>query len=66
MGAAIFQMVTAGVVGGVAIAYIAYAIGVDRVIVRAIRYAFGAVEIVIAIPMSWLPTPRYRYRGRHA
>lgn len=66
MGAVIFQMVAAGTVAGVSLAFLAYAFGVDRAVILAVRHPLRTAEILIAIPMSWLPVPHHHYRGRHA
>lgn len=68
--AAIFQAFTAALVGGVGIAFIAHAIGIDMALANAIRHPLRTIETAIAVPLSWLPAPRrksYRkhYQGRH-
>lgn len=69
---ALLQVSAGAVIAGVGMAYIAYSIGMDRVLVAAIRHPFRSFEIAIAaIVLSNLPKPRkgtYRkhYKGRHA
>lgn len=69
MWAIVAQTILAGTVAGVALAWIAYAVGVDRVLVVAIRallrvvaflfaHPLQSAELIIAVPMSWLPAPK--------
>lgn len=71
-----FQTIAAGIIAGVGMAWIAYAVGVDRALVVAIEvsarvvgfvimHPLQSVELIIAVPMSWLPTPRHVYQSRH-
>lgn len=64
--AALIQASAASVIVGVALVFLAYVTGLDRIV----RHPLIAIETAIAVPMSWLPKPRrkaYRrhYRGRH-
>lgn len=65
MGAVVFQVIVAGIVGGVCLAFLAYAFGVDRAVVFAIRHPLRTAELLIMIVVSCLPAPRHRYTGRH-
>lgn len=68
MWAIIFQTVAAGIVGGVGIAWIAYAIGADRVLVTVIRHPLRSFETAVLTVVAFFPPPVVKsgYQGRHA
>lgn len=73
MYAVALQVIAAGIVAGVGIAWVAYAIGVDRAVVRAIyvmvpvlRHPLQSFELAVAaLILAKLPAPRVsRHRIR--
>lgn len=63
---AVFQTVTAATVAGVCLAFIAYAMGWDRAVVRVVSHPLQTVETVVAIAWCRIPARKvHKYRGRH-
>lgn len=67
MSAVLFQALTAAIVAGVSVAWIAYAVGADRVIVAIIRHPLQSFEIAYATAiLVHLPAPKVKRKARHA